>query len=68
MNVEREMRMTYSQAKATAYDMRVTNVDKLREAACTLLVRLNASQEDIQDAAELTNRASKQERILLAQK
>ncbi len=56
--------MTYAQAKSTAYDHRVTNVGKLREAACTLLSRLNATKEDIEDAEDLANRATRSERIL----
>lgn len=49
--------MTYSQAKATAYDYRVSAPSVLREAAAVLCARFEATPEDVQDAAHCLERA-----------
>ena len=52
--------MSYSRAKLMAYDYTITDPTLLKAAAVALLARLNASDEDITDAAGLIARARRQ--------
>lgn len=50
--------MTYAQAKLAAHDFTITDWRWLHEASVELLARVNASDEDILDATDLSCRAA----------